>query len=99
MESIRHLPHHTPAEDISDGLVSLGLEVVSVKYETATRRSPPEGTKIINLAQFLVILPRTAKSQNIFGSDAAYNSNNNNLSTPSSSGKPTLAKKQSVPAP
>jgi hypothetical protein len=39
---IRHLPHNTPAEDISDGLVSLGFGVVSVKQMTATRRSPPE---------------------------------------------------------
>jgi hypothetical protein len=28
---IRHLPHDTPAEDISDRLVSLGFDVVSVK--------------------------------------------------------------------
>jgi hypothetical protein len=28
---IRHLPHNTPAEDISDGLVSLGFDVISVK--------------------------------------------------------------------
>jgi hypothetical protein len=28
---IRHIPHNTPAEDISDHLVSLGFNVVSVK--------------------------------------------------------------------
>jgi hypothetical protein len=63
---IRHLPLNTPAEDISDGLVSLGFDVVSVKQMTATRRSPPEESKIIYLPLFLVTLPRTAKSQEIF---------------------------------
>jgi hypothetical protein len=28
---IRHLPHNTPAEDITDGLVSLGFDIISVK--------------------------------------------------------------------
>jgi hypothetical protein len=28
---IRHLPQKTPAEDISDGLVSLGFDVISIK--------------------------------------------------------------------
>jgi hypothetical protein len=36
---IRHLPHSTPAEDISDGPVSLGFDVINVKQMTATRRS------------------------------------------------------------
>jgi hypothetical protein len=39
---IRHLPHNTPAEDISEGLVSLGFNIVSIKQMTATHRSPPE---------------------------------------------------------
>jgi hypothetical protein len=64
--AIRHLSHNTPAEDISDGLVSLGFDVVSVKQMTAIRRSPPEESKIINLSLFLVTLSRTAKSQEIF---------------------------------
>jgi hypothetical protein len=63
---IRHLPYTTPAEDISDVLVSLGFDVVSVKQMTSTRRSPPEESKVINLPLFLVTLPRTAKSQEIF---------------------------------
>jgi hypothetical protein len=63
---IRHLPHNTPTEDTSDGLVSLGFDVVSVKQMTATRRSPPEESKIINLPLFLVTLPRRAKSKEIF---------------------------------
>jgi hypothetical protein len=63
---MRHLPHNTPAEDISDVLVSLGFDVVSVKQMTANRHSPPEESKIINLPLFLVTLSRTAKSQEIF---------------------------------
>jgi hypothetical protein len=39
---IRHMPHNTPAENISDRLVSLGFDVISVKQMAATRRSPPE---------------------------------------------------------
>jgi hypothetical protein len=62
----RYEPHNTPAKNISDGVVSLGFDVVSVKQMTATRQSPPEESKIINLALFLVTLPRTAKSQEIF---------------------------------
>jgi hypothetical protein len=65
-EMIRHLPHNTPAEDISDGLVNLGFKVVSVKQMIATNRSPPEKSKLINLPLFLVTLPRTAKSLEIF---------------------------------
>jgi hypothetical protein len=63
---IRHLLQDAPAEDISDELVSLGFDVVSVKQMTAACRSPPEESKIINLPLFLVTLPRTAKSQEIF---------------------------------
>jgi hypothetical protein len=64
--AIRHLPINTPAEDICDALVTLGFDVVSVKQMTTTRRSPPEVSKTINLPLFLVTLPRTAKSQEIF---------------------------------
>jgi hypothetical protein len=46
---IRHLHLNTPAEDISDGLVSLDFDVVSVTQITATRRSPREESKIINV--------------------------------------------------
>jgi hypothetical protein len=63
---IRHLPHNATAEDISDGLVSFGFDVISVKQMTATRASPPEGSKTINLPLFLITLLRTAKSQEIF---------------------------------
>jgi hypothetical protein len=63
---IHHLPHNTPAEDISEGLLSLGSDVITVKQMTATRRSPPEESKIINLPLFLMTLPRATKSQEIF---------------------------------
>jgi hypothetical protein len=61
---IRQLPHNTPAEDISDGLVDLGLDVISVKQMSSTRRTPDEGPKFLPL--ILTTLPRTAKSQEIF---------------------------------
>jgi hypothetical protein len=51
---IRHLPINTPAEDIYDGLVSLGFDVVS------------EEPEVTNLPLFLITLPRSAKSQEIF---------------------------------
>jgi hypothetical protein len=63
---IRHLPQNTPAENNSDELVNLGFDVVSVKHMTATSRSLPEQSKIINLPLFLVTLPRRAKSQQMF---------------------------------
>jgi hypothetical protein len=62
---ICHLPHNTPAEDISDELVSLGFHVISVKQMTATRWSPSEGSTTINLPLFLITLPRMTKSQEI----------------------------------
>jgi hypothetical protein len=51
---ISHLPHNTPAEDMSDGFVSLGFDVVIVKQMTTTCQSPPEESKVINLPLFLV---------------------------------------------
>jgi hypothetical protein len=61
-----HLPINTPAEDISDGLMSLSFDVISVKQITTTRRSSPDDPKSINLPPFLIILPRSQKSQEIF---------------------------------
>jgi hypothetical protein len=63
---IRHLPLNTHAEDISDGLVEIGFDVVSVKQMTTIRRSSPEDPKITNPFLFLITLPKTAKSQEIF---------------------------------
>jgi hypothetical protein len=61
-----HLHQNTPAEDISDGLVSLGFDVISVKQMTTTRRSHTEGASTSNIPLFLITLPRTSKSQDIF---------------------------------
>jgi hypothetical protein len=63
---IRHLPQDTPAEDISDGLVILGFDVISVKQMTTTRRSATEGAINSNLPLILITLPRASKSQEIF---------------------------------
>jgi hypothetical protein len=57
---------NTPAEDISDGLVGLGFDVVSVKKMSTTRRTPPEGASSTNLPLFLITLPRKTKSHDIF---------------------------------
>jgi hypothetical protein len=62
---LRHLPSNTPAQDISDGLVDLGFDVVSVKQMSSTRRSP-DGSKPVSLPLFLVTLPRKEKPQAIF---------------------------------
>jgi hypothetical protein len=62
---IRHLPMNTPTEDISEGLMELGFEIISVKQMTSTRRSQSEETPTKNLL-FLTTLPRTAKSEVIF---------------------------------
>jgi hypothetical protein len=61
---IRHLPNNTPAEDIAEGLGDIGFDVVSVRQMSTSRRSP-EGTPV-TLPLFLVTLPRTVKSQEIF---------------------------------
>jgi hypothetical protein len=63
---MRHLPSNTPAQDISDGPVSLGFDVVSVKQMTASHRWPSEGRATRNLPLFLITLLRMAKSQEIF---------------------------------
>jgi hypothetical protein len=62
---IRHLPIDTPAEDISNGLVELGFDILSVKQMTTTRPSE-SGRKEINLPLFLITLRRNEKSQTIF---------------------------------
>jgi hypothetical protein len=61
---IRHLPLNTPAEDISEGLVDLGFDVTSVKQMSSIRRTPDKAPK--NRPLFLITLPGTAKSQEIF---------------------------------
>jgi hypothetical protein len=63
---IRHLLMSTPAKDISEGLMELGFDIISVKQMTSTRQSQSEETPTKNLPFFLITLPRTAKSQEIF---------------------------------
>jgi hypothetical protein len=63
---IHHLPINTPAEDISDGLVSLGFNIISVKQMTTTHRPAPDEPTSINLPLFLMTLSRSEKSQEIF---------------------------------
>jgi hypothetical protein len=63
---IGHMPHNSPAKDISDGLVSLGFDVISIMQMTAIHQSPPVGSKTMNRPLIQITLPRTAKSQEIF---------------------------------
>jgi hypothetical protein len=51
---IRHLPLNTPAQDISDGLMDLDFDIISVKQMSIIRRSPSEGTLSKNLPLFLI---------------------------------------------
>jgi hypothetical protein len=50
---ICHLPSNTPAQEISDGLVGLGFDIISVKQMSANRRSTSEGSVPQNLPLFL----------------------------------------------
>jgi hypothetical protein len=59
---LRHLSHNTPAENICDGLTIHGFEVSSDNQ----RLSPVEGTASVTLPLFLITLPRTAKSEEVF---------------------------------
>jgi hypothetical protein len=60
-----HLPSNTSAQDISDGLVDLGFDVISIKQMSSARRSP-DGSNPIPLPLFLITLPRTEKFHDIF---------------------------------
>jgi hypothetical protein len=51
--AIRHLPVSTPARDISDRLVNLSFDVISVKQIFTTIQSPAEGTTMVNIPLFL----------------------------------------------
>jgi hypothetical protein len=62
---LRHLPGNTPTKDISDGLVDLGFDDVSVKQMSSACWSS-DGPSPITLPLFLVNPPRTKKSQEIF---------------------------------
>jgi len=58
---IRHLPGSIPAEDIAKELQALGFSIISVRQMTSKRLQAPP-----NLPLFLVTLPRSDKSQEIF---------------------------------
>jgi hypothetical protein len=61
---IRHLPENTPAEEIYEGLVEIGFYIISVKQMSTTRQS--HGPTSTSLTLFLIALPRSEKSQEIF---------------------------------
>jgi hypothetical protein len=61
---IHYLPQNTPAEDISDGLVSLGFDIIGVKQMTATRRIPPEVTSTVTFLLFLNPYPEWRSPKN-----------------------------------
>jgi hypothetical protein len=63
---IRRLPTNTPAEDICGGLMSLGFDVVSVKADDDHPLVPSRRSKNNKPAPYLVTIPRTPKSQEIF---------------------------------
>jgi hypothetical protein len=63
---IRHVPKNTPAQDISNGLEDVGFHIIRVKQMSANRHSPSEGALPKNIPLFLITLPRTEKSKEIF---------------------------------
>jgi hypothetical protein len=63
---LRHLPSVTPAENISEALTELGFDAVSVKQMYSARRTKEEGSQPKILPLFLITLPRTKKSLEIF---------------------------------
>jgi hypothetical protein len=61
---IRHLPGNTPVEEIYEGLVELGIDILSVKHTYTTCRS--QGSSSTSLPLFLITLSRSEKSQEIY---------------------------------
>jgi hypothetical protein len=51
--TIHHLPHTILAADISDGLVNMGFDIISVKQMTATHRTPPKRSATVNFHRAL----------------------------------------------
>jgi vacuolar-type H+-ATPase subunit I/STV1 len=62
----RYLPANTPAQDISEWVVDLDFDIISVKQMSTSRRSKSEGSIPQQLSLFLITLPRTEKSKEIF---------------------------------
>jgi hypothetical protein len=63
---IQYLPVSVTAEDTSDGLVNLGFDVISIKQISTTHQSPAEGTVPVNIFLFLITIPRTSESREIY---------------------------------
>jgi hypothetical protein len=63
---IQHLPANTPTQDISEGLVVLGFDIISVKLMSTSRRSTSEKSVPQQLPLFLIILPPTENTKEIF---------------------------------
>jgi hypothetical protein len=57
---IRYLPGNMPAEEIYEGLVELGFDIISVKLMSTTRRS--QSSTSTNLPLFLITLRRSEKA-------------------------------------
>jgi hypothetical protein len=63
---IRHIPSVIPAEEICEALMELGFDVISVKQMNSTHQISSDDPEKSRLPLFLVTLPRTEKSQDIF---------------------------------
>jgi hypothetical protein len=61
---IQHLPGNTLAEEIYEGLVELGFDIISVKQMSTTHRS--QGSSSTSLPLFLITLPRSEKSREVY---------------------------------
>jgi hypothetical protein len=71
---IHHLPYNTPAEDIADGLLGLGFDIVNAKQMSTSCRSPtgpwwryssppPHGVFVCCLHNLAYITPRQTKKE------------------------------------
>jgi hypothetical protein len=63
---VRQLPVSSLAEDALNGFVNFGFEIVSVQQISTTRQLPAEEKTRVSTPLFLITLPRTSKSREIF---------------------------------
>jgi hypothetical protein len=63
---IRQVPISRSAEDISDGFINFGFDIISVKPMSPTCQSPVEGTTTVNIPLVLITLPMMSKYHEIF---------------------------------
>jgi hypothetical protein len=61
---IRHRPGNTPAEEIYQGLVEVGFDIISVKQMSTIHRS--QGSASTSFLLFLITFSRSEKSHEIF---------------------------------